>query len=319
MDKLIIECPHCHKSFSGEDAFKDILNKTLESQKEFFIKKVRKEEKQLSKDKLIEQESKHKEEKEEILLKENLNKQRLMKKLEEAKKPLTQESMEIQGEVGEKWLENFLTNHFTNDTLTEVKKGVSGGDCILSVYHQTEIVGSIYFESKRVSRFSNNWVKKLLEDMQNEGRDFGVIVTSAMPSGFQSDIEPWIERESKRIFIVKNKKPLIKALVEGLRDLIINKHQKNKELSNRLDNHSDQEKKASAFLQEGFLQNYLVAELKAQNESQDRIDKMERSNIKTVSLERLALTDRKKNFQRIWKEILVLDEIPENLLDGVDQ
>ena len=46
---------------------------------------------------------------------------------------------------------------------------------------------------------------------------------------------------------------------------------------------------------------------------------MERSNIKTVSLERLALTDRKKNFQRIWKEALVLDEIPDNLLDEVDQ
>ena len=46
---------------------------------------------------------------------------------------------------------------------------------------------------------------------------------------------------------------------------------------------------------------------------------MERSNIKTVSLERVALEDRKKNFQRIWKEALVLDEIPDNLLDEVDQ
>lgn len=319
MDKLIIECPHCKKSFSGDEAFQNILNQTLESQKETLIKDAIEDQKQLSEDKISELKNKHQEEKEEILLKGNIEKQRLKKKLEEAQKPLSQESMEIQGEVGEKWLENFLSSHFPQDTLHEIKKGASGGDCVLSVYHQTEIVGSIYFESKRVSRFSNNWVKKLLNDMQNEKRDFGVIVTSAMPSGFQSDIEPWIERESKRIFIVKNKKPLIKALVEALRDLIINKHQKNKELSKRLDNHSDQEKKASAFLQEGFLQNYLVAELKAQNESQDRIDKMERSNIKTVSLERVALEDRKKNFQRIWKEALVLDEIPDNLLDEVDQ
>ena len=315
----MIECPHCHKSFSGEDVFQDILSQSLESQRELLIKNIRKKEKQIYHDKLIEKENKHNEEKEEILLKEKIEKQRLKKKLDEAQKPLSQESMEIQGEVGEKWLENFLSSHFAQDSLHEIKKGASGGDCVLTVQYQNEIVGSIYFESKRVSRFSNNWVKKLLEDMQNEKRDFGVIVTSAMPAEFQYDIEPWIERESKRIFIVKNKKPLIKALVEGLRDLIINKHQKNKELSKRLDNHSDQEKKASAFLQEGFLQNYLVAELKAQNESQDRIDKMERSNIKTVSLERLALTDRKKNFQRIWKEALVLDEIPDNLLDEVDQ
>jgi len=319
MKKLMIECPHCHKSFSGEDVFQDILNQSLESQRELLTKNIRKEEKQIYDDKLIENENKYKEEKEEILLKEKIEKQRLKKKLDEAQKPLSQESMEIQGEVGEKWLENFLSSHFPQDSLHEIKKGASGGDCVLTVQHQKEIVGSIYFESKRVSRFSNNWVKKLLEDMQNEKRDFGVIVTSAMPAEFQSDIEPWIERESKRIFIVKNKKPLIKALVEGLRDLIINKHQKNKELSKRLDNHSDQEKKASAFLQEGFLQNYLVAELKAQNESQDRIDKMERSNIKTVSLERGALADRKKNFQRIWREALVLDEIPDNLLDEVDQ
>ena len=69
--------------------------------------------------------------------------------------------------------------------------------------------------------------------MQDEQRNFGVIVTSAMPAAFQSELEPWIERENKRILLLKIKTPL-SALIDGLRDLIIYKHLKNAELSKRL-------------------------------------------------------------------------------------
>ena len=94
---------------------------------------------------------------------------------------------------------------------------------------------------------------------------------------------------------------------------------KNAELSKRLDNQSENEQKASAFLQEGILQNYLLTELKDQNANQDRIDKMERGFIKTVSNERVALADRKKNYQRRWKKAITLEEISDNLLDGDDE
>lgn len=319
MDKLIIECPHCHEKFSGEEAFQDILDQTLESHKNSINEDLKKQAEADAQDKINEIENKFNQEKEELKIQNQIEKKRLKKKLEEAQKPLSQESMEIQGEVGEKWLENFLSHRYPHDQLSEIKKGALGGDCVLTVNYQGEEVGSIYFESKRVSKFSNNWVKKLLENMQDEQRNYGVIVTSAMPAAFQSELEPWIERENKRIFIVKNKKPLLSALIDGLRDLIIYKHLKNAELSKRLDNQSENEQKASAFLQEGILQNYLLTELKDQNANQDRIDKMERGFIKTVSNERVALADRKKNYQRLWKKAITLEEIPDNLLDGDDE
>ena len=46
---------------------------------------------------------------------------------------------------------------------------------------------------------------------------------------------------------------------------------------------------------------------------------MERGFIKTVSNERVALADRKKNYKRLWKKAITLEEIPDNLLDGDDE
>jgi len=116
----------------------------------------------------------------------------LRKQLEDQKK-LTEEmrrkqeqgSMQLQGEVQELAIEEWLANQFPLDTIEEVKKGARGGDCIQIVHTRThQNCGKIYYESKRTKDFQVGWIDKFKADMRDKGADMGVLVTEAMPAGF---------------------------------------------------------------------------------------------------------------------------------------
>ena len=115
----------------------------------------------------------------------------LMKQLEDQKK-LTSEmrrkqeqgSMQLQGEILELAIEEWLTSEFPLDTIEEIKKGARGGDCIQIVNTRDAAnCGRIYYESKRTKEFQANWIEKFKNDMREKGVDIGVIVTEAMPAG----------------------------------------------------------------------------------------------------------------------------------------
>ena len=124
---------------------------------------------------------------------EDSNKMRirdLQKKLEDQKN-LTEEmirkqeqgSMQLQGEVQELAIEEWLANQFPLDTIEEIKKGARGGDCIQIVHTRSEQnCGKIYYESKRTKDFQAGWIAKFKADMREKGADVGVLVTEAMPS-----------------------------------------------------------------------------------------------------------------------------------------
>jgi hypothetical protein len=115
----------------------------------------------------------------------------LMKQLEDQKK-LTSEmrrkqeqgSMQMQGEILELAIEEWLTTEFPLDTIEEIKKGARGGDCI-QVVNTRDVLncGRIYYESKRTKEFQANWIEKFKNDMREKGVEIGVIVTEAMPAG----------------------------------------------------------------------------------------------------------------------------------------
>ncbi|MGD1939592.1 MAG: DUF2130 domain-containing protein [Cyanophyceae cyanobacterium] len=113
----------------------------------------------------------------------------LEKQLEDQKK-LTEEmqakqeqgSMQLQGEVQELVIEEWLRGQFPFDTVAEVSKGVRGGDCIQTVHTRSrQNCGKIYYESKRTKAFSEKWIEKLRDDMARENANLGVIVTQTMP------------------------------------------------------------------------------------------------------------------------------------------
>ena len=117
----------------------------------------------------------------------------LQKKLEDQKN-LTEEmirkqeqgSMQLQGEVQELAIEEWLGAQFPLDTIEEIKKGARGGDCIQIVNTRSDQnCGKIYYESKRTKDFQPGWIAKFKADMREKGADIGVLVTEAMPSDLQ--------------------------------------------------------------------------------------------------------------------------------------
>ncbi len=105
---------------------------------------------------------------------------------EEMKRKQEQGSMQLQGEVQELAIEEWLALQFPLDSIDEVKKGARGGDCIQVVNtHNRVNCGRIYYESKRTKDFQSSWIEKFKADMREKGADVGVLVTDAMPAGFE--------------------------------------------------------------------------------------------------------------------------------------
>jgi hypothetical protein len=105
---------------------------------------------------------------------------------EEMKRKQEQGSMQLQGEVQELAIEEWLQTQFPLDSIEEIKKGARGGDCIQTVNtFAQQNCGKIYYESKRTKDFQGSWIEKFKADMREKAADIGVLVTEAMPSDLE--------------------------------------------------------------------------------------------------------------------------------------
>ncbi len=130
---------------------------------------------------------KSEEERNELRFKELMKQLEDQKKLtEEMKRKQEQGSMQLQGEVQELAIEEWLATQFPLDTIEEIKKGARGGDCIQVVHTRTrQNCGTIYYESKRTKDFQPSWIEKFKADIREKGADLGVLVTEVMPSDME--------------------------------------------------------------------------------------------------------------------------------------
>jgi hypothetical protein len=105
---------------------------------------------------------------------------------EEMKRKQEQGSMQLQGEVQELAIEEWLQVQFPLDTIEEIKKGARGGDCIQRVHTRTQQnCGTIYYESKRTKDFQPSWIEKFKADIREKGCNIGVLVTDVRPSDME--------------------------------------------------------------------------------------------------------------------------------------
>ncbi|MDR0802460.1 DUF2130 domain-containing protein [Fluviicola sp.] len=127
------------------------------------------------------------EERNELRMKELVKQLEDQKKLtEEMKRKQEQGSMQLQGEVQELAIEEWLMSSFPLDTIEEIKKGARGGDCIQTVHTRTQQnCGTIYYESKRTKEFQPSWIEKFKADIRDKGCDIGVLVTEVMPADLE--------------------------------------------------------------------------------------------------------------------------------------
>jgi len=102
---------------------------------------------------------------------------------EEMKRKQEQGSMQLQGEVQELAIEEWLAANFPLDSIEEIKKGARGGDCIQTVNTRScQNCGTIYYESKRTKDFQSSWIEKFKADIRERGANLGVLVTEVLPS-----------------------------------------------------------------------------------------------------------------------------------------
>ncbi len=133
--------------------------------------------------------------------------------LKDMTRKLEQGSMQIQGEVQELAIEEYLRNAYPYDLTEPVGKGVRGADVIFTVRNKIgNDCGKIIFESKRTKSFSDEWILKLKSDAVSAKADILVIVTEAMPE----DIDKIGIRNGVWICSFNDYKGLVLALRESL-------------------------------------------------------------------------------------------------------
>lgn len=214
------------------------------------------------------------EDKNELKFKELMKQLEDQKKLtEEMKRKQEQGSMQLQGEVQELAIEEWLSAHFPLDTIDEVKKGARGGDCIQIINTRTrQNCGKIYYESKRTKDFQLSWIEKFKADIRDKAADIGVLVTEAMPSG--------MERMTLRDGIWICNYEEFKSLCSVLRESII-------QVSNAL---QSQENKGDKM---HMLYDYLTS-----NTFRMQVEAI----VEGFTTMKNALESEKRSMQKIWKE-----------------
>ncbi len=146
----------------------------------------------------------------------------LKKSLEDAQQKASQGSQQLQGEVQELDLEDYLKSAFPLDEINPVGKGVRGAD--ISQVVRTSlgtICGVILWESKRTKAWVDDWATKLKDDLRASKANIPVIVTTVLPksvkSGFGFFDGVWVT-EPKLI------QPLAEILRKNLIDVAREKH-----------------------------------------------------------------------------------------------
>lgn len=115
-----------------------------------------------------------------ILLLEK-EKEDTQKKLEEAKRASSQISQQAQGEILELEFERRLKEHFPEDAIEEVPKGIEGADYIQRVFNKGKEAGIILWETKNTKGFSKQWIEKLKNDQRKLIADMAIIATNTLP------------------------------------------------------------------------------------------------------------------------------------------
>lgn len=113
----------------------------------------------------------------------------LLNALDEAKRKGGQGSQQLQGEVMEIDLEEFLIKAFPSDDINPVGKGVRGADISQVVKTSLGTVcGVILWESKRTKAWVDDWTTKLKDDMRASKANTPVIVTTVLPKTIKNGL-----------------------------------------------------------------------------------------------------------------------------------
>ena len=179
-------------------AEKEVLDKSIEKQKELFKQNAELENKVKSFELTILERVKAAKQEQDKATREALDAKTKLEKgdlerkleivskqLEEAQRKINQGSQEAQGEVLEEQFRDALERSFGKpDKIREIKKGARGADMALDIHSpQGVLLGSILFETKRTEKWNSNWIEKIKGDLLENRADVGVIIATNLPEG----------------------------------------------------------------------------------------------------------------------------------------
>lgn len=110
----------------------------------------------------------------------------MTKQIDELKRKSELGSQQAQGEVLELILRDSLKNTFPVDDISDVPKGINGGDCIQKVFNNGVHCGTILWESKRTKNWNNEWIPKLKNDQREIRADISILVSQTLPENVSS-------------------------------------------------------------------------------------------------------------------------------------
>ena len=106
--------------------------------------------------------------------------------VEDMKRKAEQGSMESQGEALEIDLEEQLSQAFPHDQVTPVSKGVRGADIVQMVRTPlSQDCGVILWETKNTKTWSDAWLTKFKDDMQEKRAVLGILVSVVLPASIK--------------------------------------------------------------------------------------------------------------------------------------
>lgn len=111
----------------------------------------------------------------------------LKNQIEDLKRKADQGSQQLQGEVLELELEEYLKAQFPHDDIQPVPKGIRGGDVLHNVNSGSgHRCGIILWESKRTKHWNNDWIEKLKDDQREAQADIAIIVSEVLPESVKN-------------------------------------------------------------------------------------------------------------------------------------
>ncbi len=138
-----------------------------------------------------------------------------LKEVEEMRRKLQQGSQQTQGEAFELEFEQLLHREFPNDKISEVGKGIKGGDVIQEVWDSRgNYNGKILWELKNTKNWQESWVDKLKNDKRSINAEEAVIISEVLPqditlAGYRNGV--WV---TQRQFAVTLASTLRAKLIE---------------------------------------------------------------------------------------------------------
>lgn len=231
------------------------------------------------------------------------DKQNYLAEIESLSKKLKKSQFSDKGKVAEEILENFLNKKFPQHPTKPIPSGQAGGDIIMEINSNNEIIGTILFESKKdYDNFQSKWVEKLKGDIKKDNADYGIIVTTVLPANHDTSL-PYLEFMDGLIYAVNsNNNQNVYSIVDKIIGQIKNDYANKKNNEKKMHNLSDKEKNASTFIETENIQ--LLIDLHYdKKKAETDLNTIERSHIKTTNLLKNQIKGKEDQFNNLYEQL----------------